>query len=145
MNQREIRALLRPYKVGTYEWHLEGLLGELILAEVWVTQGGERDTRFLIIFPDQTTRCFDSFSELCAYLDQESPAHLRAKSEIQIKKFSWYVAAFVFLMAVSTAIYIVTTQNDIKIAVVPFFLGLIASGGALFFGKWIVPSGPANS
>ena len=140
MNQQEMRAILKHYKVGTYEWHLEGLLGDLVLAEVWVTQGRERDTRFLIIFPDKTTRCFDNFSELCAHLDQESPAHRKAESEIQMQRFSSYVAAFVFLMAVSTAIYIVTTQNDIKIAVVPFFLGLIASGGALFFGKWIMPS-----
>ena len=139
MNEKEVKEFIADHKAGKYVSHREGALADSKIYEVLVLHDDEIKTRFVIEPSENAPQYCSEFSALCHSIDPQSLTGMQGLSRIQMQKFSSYVAAFVFLMAVTTAIYIVTTQNDIKFAVVPFFLGLIASGGALFFGKWIMP------
>jgi hypothetical protein len=140
VNEKEIKAFIADNRAGKYVSYREGALGGSKIYEVLVDHDDEIKTRFVIEPSNDSPQYCSEFSALCRSIDPQSVTGMQGMSRIQMQKFSSYIAAFVFLMAVVTAIYIVTTQNDIKFAVVPFFLGLIASGGALFFGKWIMPS-----
>jgi hypothetical protein len=140
VNEKEIRGFIADHKAGKYVSYREGALADSKIYEVLVLHDDEVKTRFVIEPPQDAPQYCSEFSALCRSIDPQSLTGMQSVSRIQMQKFSSYVAAFVFLMAVSTAIFIIVTQNDIKFAVVPFFLGLIASGGALFFGKWIMPS-----
>lgn len=107
--------------------------------EVWVKeQYRQFATRFIVETSGQVLY-FQTFETLGAHLDRlfKKPSWSEKEAAYTLKKFSLYVAAFVFVLFACVLAYLVAVKGDTSGALLTAFLGVVASGGTAFFGVWV--------
>jgi len=159
MTEGEVKALIKKRGVGDVE-EIYGPVrfGGTWLWEIWVDNGTQTEsyfeTRFLLE-TESNPVYFDTFVALAGYLNElylgmsqraGATDWTRSKetAEMHLKRITLYVASFAFVATVVSMLYVVvnnqqslTEGRQIGLLVVSTLMGLIASGAALFFGKWI--------
>jgi hypothetical protein len=118
-------------------------------AWVWDESGKQWETRFFFEQGDEPIY-FDSFLSLADHLNdlfvaasKEGGAidwtRTKEMQDLQLKKITLLVAAFVFVGTVAAMLYQSLMARDAGswTLVTTTLLGIVASGAALFFGKWI--------
>ena len=138
LTRTDLKQIIRDNKGGAY--HSE--YGPTLIAgkrvwEVWVQPDGVFENRF-IVESNNSGDYFDSFQTFAPSLDAEirnrQSDSIVTNADIHLKKFKAYIAATVFVIAVFSVVYMAFTKGDSNL--VTGLLGLVASGGAYFFGKW---------
>lgn len=159
MTEGEVGAFIKNLNVGDVE-EIYGPVrfGGTWLWEVWVDNGTETksyfETRFLLE-TESNPIYFDTFIALAGYLNelylgisQRAGAvdwtRSKETADMHLKRVTLYVASFAFVATVISMLYLVvnnqqslTEGRQIGLLVISTLMGLIASGAALFFGRWI--------
>ena len=159
MTESQVEALIKKRDVGDVE-EIYGPVrfGGMWLWEIWVDNGTETkayyETQFLLE-TESNPVYFDTFVALVGYLNElylgisqqvGAVDWTRSKetADMHLKRVTLYVASFAFIATVVSMLYLVvnnqqslTEGRQIGLLVISTLMGLIASGAALFFGKWI--------
>jgi hypothetical protein len=119
-------------------------IGPALIWELWVIN---RDRDFDVRFVSEENGeqlYFSSFAEIAAHVDSKFVKLSRDAADIHVLKFTRYVAAFVFVATVLTMLYLTVVNGSTQSTVLTALIGVVASGAALFFGRWIpgIRSGP---
>ena len=115
--------------------------------EIWVYHKEQWETRFLFEQEDKEALYFDTFVSLMDHLNEfyrdavsSSGAidwtRTKELADLQLKKITLYVAALAFIATVGVVLY-QSIAGDGAAIFASLVAGIIASGGALFFGRWI--------
>jgi hypothetical protein len=159
MTENEVEALIKKRDVGdVLEIYGPVRFGGMWLWEIWVDNGTQTksyyETRFLLE-TESNPVYFDTFVALVGYLNElylGMSQHVGAvdwtrskeTADMHLKRITLYVASFAFVATVVSMLYLVvnnqqslTEGRQIGLLVISTLMGLIASGAALFFGKWI--------
>lgn len=134
------------------EIHGPSRFGDTRLWEVWTleTVDNEYMTRFVAEFEKSTPQRFRGFQDLIDALELQrasvakgaDKAEFRARAQTEafyLRRLSAYVAALTFVATVVSFLYLLVVNPDARLMVATVLADVIASGGALFFGKWIRP------
>ena len=159
MTENDVERLIKKLNVGDVE-EIYGPVrfGGTWLWEIWVDNGSEEEsyyeTRFLLE-TESNPVYFDTFVALAGYLNElylgmsqragmNDWTRSKETADMQLKRITLYVASFAFIATVISMLYLVvnnqqalTEGKQIGLLVISTLMGLIASGAALFFGKWI--------
>ncbi|WP_237356156.1 hypothetical protein [Xanthobacter sp. YC-JY1] len=103
-------------------------IGSSAAWEVWayVSEKGQFYTRFVIEKSGSDPLYFSDFQQVCTQLNDDI-------NEYHIRKWTFYVAAFSFVVVLLAMLYITLTRADAQI--ITAILGVLASGAAFFFGR----------
>jgi hypothetical protein len=118
--------------------------------EIWVDDGTEKDPEFetrFIVEEEPEPLYFDTFAALSMHLNEVYANATRAigafdltrtreLADLERKKITLYVGAFVFTTTVIAMLYLVVWRGETQSLVTLSLLGLISSGAVLFFGQW---------
>jgi hypothetical protein len=151
ITEGELKAIIKKKRGGKWlEYHGPTKIGTADVYEVWTTttnpsgrfwlekEDGQKvkvspQTRFVIENENGSKLYFDYFADLAAhFLNKETEA-------FKLKKFSLNVAAFVLIAALGTVSYLLITGKGTSEVLVLALAGAVASGGYLFFGRWLLP------
>jgi len=134
-----LREIIKSNRGGTY--HSEygpTQIGGKTVWEIWVTQDGLFENRF-IVETNAGGEYYDSFQTFAPVLNNQIQETLSsgptARANIHLMTLRAYVAAFVFILAVVGSFFIAFTNKDSD--AVTAILGVVASGAAFFFGRWL--------
>lgn len=144
LTESDVRKLVRSKDGGVIEGvYGPNTLSDAAIWEVWTTVDGVFTTRFVAEPSSGTPLYFSGFEQLCGYLHRRIASELRERLELRIRMVTLAVAAMVFVATVFTLLYLVVKSGDTSSLLLTAILGVVASGSALFFGKWL-PFGPGK-
>ena len=123
---------------------------------VWIKEIEEYETRFVAEEQDASSLYFDTFGSVLAHLNQTFQSASREAgaidwtrtkelSDLQLRRTTLHVAAFVFTATVCTMLYLIASEPRTPLLIVTTILGIVSSGVALFFGRWITISPDQSS
>lgn len=158
LSEEEIRKIININDGGSFE-ELVGphRCDDQRIWEIWVQKDREYDTRFIIEFQGEEPVYVQNFGALCAHVEHtlklESSALKQQVSDLLERqkvitsnnndnKIKVYIAAFVFVSAVLVLLYLlVLNKSSSQTTILTCIVGVVASGGAYFFGAWKEPKG----
>lgn len=131
VTESDVRSIIRANRGGRIEEVIGPTkLGKCAVWEVWVFVAdlNQYYTRYIVYDSGQEPKYFSEFYQFCSYADD-------AINEHHIRKMTFYVAAATFVMVLLTMLYLSVVRQDAQILTA--LLGVMASGAAFFFGRWI--------
>lgn len=134
MTKDEVKILIQKNKGGK----INGIYGPTKMAnmmvwEIWTFAGIEHFTRIVVERPGKEPIYFSDFHQFCGLIDTEI-------NDNHIRKWTFYVAGAAFILVLMTMLYLSVTNSSAQI--ITALLGILASGAAFFFGRWIPFSKP---
>ncbi|MCK1276614.1 hypothetical protein IVB46_15430 [Bradyrhizobium sp. 61] len=120
-------------------------IANCLVHEIWVKDQYKQFANRFVVEASGQILYFQTFETLGAYFDRlfKQPSWSEKEAAYSLKKFSLYIAAFVFVLFASVLAYLVAVKGDASGALLTAFAGVIASGGTAFFGVWVAK--PAES
>ena len=82
---------------------------------------------------------FDYFSDLAPTLNERFITAERRGEALWLTRFNRYVAAIVLIGALGAVIYLLASGKATSEVLIFALGGVVASGGYLFFGRWLLP------
>jgi hypothetical protein len=139
LGEAEIKKLIVAKKDGAFGSVLgPSVIGRERIWEVWVTKAGVYYNRYVVEQREGDPIYFETFQKLALHLEESRAPNIREQADVHLKKFAAYVAGVTFIATVGAMLYLlVTGHGDTPTTIVVGLLGVIASGSALFFGRWI--------
>ncbi|MES1179573.1 MAG: hypothetical protein ABUL43_00085 [Hyphomicrobium sp.] len=136
LTKAQVKEVVGKNNGGTwYDAYGPSMMGEQEVWEAWVKLDGLFENRFVVLKPNGSIEYLDSFQTFAPYFDGVYRRASGAGVDIHLQQFKAYVAATVFMLAACGILYIALTRGGTEALVA--VLGLVSSGGAFFFGRWI--------
>lgn len=151
LSEREVKKIVTSKKGGEI-WEVYGPIafGGSRVWEVWAFDQGSKEyqTRYVIDDGTAEPQYFETFLMLMMHLNDLYSAAVREggaidwtrtkeMADLQLKRISLYVASFVFTGSVAACIYLLLTRPESPAILFIAVTGIVSSGVALFFGKWV--------
>lgn len=139
LGQSDLGKIIKEKHGGAFEF----ARGPSVVAgqriwEVRVKLGDVSETRFVVEPGEGAPLYYESFQKLAIRLDQIVGAIDGKHADIHLRKFSAYVAGLTFVATLAVMLYLVVRgPGASQTLIVTGLLGVLASGSALYFGRWI--------
>jgi hypothetical protein len=113
-------------------------IGKDLVWEVWAYSKSEKEwfTRYAILEGNELVY-IDSFGSLAQRINGEISRLYTQRLEFYLRVGTLVVAAIAFVATLGTFLYLVAKNADASSLILSVLAGVIASGAALFFGRWI--------
>lgn len=158
ITEAQLRQITKKREWGEWLEYHRATIGTAYVYEIWTTTPSDKpearfwvedqngvkhkvspQTRFILEDKNRSKEYFDYFSDLAPTLNERFITAERRGEALWLTRFNRYVAAIVLIGALGAVIYLLASGKATSEVLIFALGGVVASGGYLFFGRWLLP------